>query len=573
LISKYGKPEAIHIELARDLARSAKERKKIETENRKWESYKNELRGHAAELLGREPTGNEFIKYRLWKEQNGLCAYSGEYIQPAVLADPTATEIDHILPFSRSWDNSLGNKVICLTRENREKGNLTPFEKWGQSNRWPRLEAQAQSLPYAKRRRILMRDFDDETAGEWKERNLNDTRYISRTLMNYLEECLGDTDTTSKFVHARSGSHTAMLRGLWGLAKSRQDSVTHHALDAIVLACTTQGMVQKVAGWNRYQRSKKGDPGYYAPKPWEGFRQDALEAVSGVFVSRQPSRKASGRAHRDTIMSLRKDKDGNEIAVKKVMLSKWASQKKFNVDILEDLVDVEMVDGEPKGRNAWLYRLLKNRLEEYNYDHKKAFSQPLYMPLKKGKDESQAPVIRSVKIRDNTKSYIHIPGRDGVAELVDMVRVDVFRKKGKYFLIPIYAHQVAKGMLPDRICKARLPEEQWQELDADYEFLFSLYKNDYVMAEKQNGEVKQGYFIKMDRASAAITLRPHDAPDDGSDLRSIGVQKLKKLRKFSISLLGDMSEIKREKRRGLAKRPIAASGKGVAAPPPTEAGE
>ena len=81
------------------------------------------------------------MKYRLWKEQEGLCPYSGEYIKPELLRDPVATQIDHILPHSRSYDDSYMNKVLCFTDENQRKGNMTPYEYLGGSPLWEKLEA------------------------------------------------------------------------------------------------------------------------------------------------------------------------------------------------------------------------------------------------------------------------------------------------------------------------------------------------------------------------------------------------------------------------------------------------
>ena len=128
---KYGEIDAVHIEFTRDIKRSHKDRNDIRKAQQEFQERKEEARTNAIEVLGKEPSAKELLKFRLWQEQDGCCAYSGTYIRPDVLMDPYATEVDHILPYSRSLDDSLNNKALCLTKQNQDKGNKTPFEYLG----------------------------------------------------------------------------------------------------------------------------------------------------------------------------------------------------------------------------------------------------------------------------------------------------------------------------------------------------------------------------------------------------------------------------------------------------------
>lgn len=545
LIQRYGIPDYFHIEMGRELGKSFRVRREIEREQAKFQKHKKEMAGQAKEIFGREPSGTEFLKYRLWKEQGGYCLYSGKYIEPGVLRDPIATQVDHALPRSRSWDNSYSNQVLCLIAENQNKGNQTPYE-YLKGEAWDAFVARVKSLSVAKQKKMLIQNFDEDVAKDWKERNLTDTRYVARVLKNHIERNLRRNPGVNQMAQARNGFITTMLRNRWGLGrKARDESVRHHALDAIILACTTNGMVKEVAGWSRSDRQKELRD---MPKPWTTFRNDALEAVSHVFVSRQPERKATGAAHKDTIKSQRVDPDtGEKTIVKKVNL------KKLTPDLLARLVDVEIEDGQPTGRNKSLYTLLKQRLDEHNGEAGKAFETPIHMPTNK---DGKGPVIRSVKIRTNDKTGVYLPGRNGVADNDSIIRTDVFLRQGKYYLIPVYVNHLAVGVMPMRVCKAYKDENLWPKIDNSYHFLFSLYKNDYVVVEKKNMEVLEGYFIKMNRSTAAITIRPHDASDHKRDISSIGVLSLKKLRKFTVSHLGDRYEVKQEKRLGLENRTI-----------------
>ncbi|MCD6172233.1 MAG: type II CRISPR RNA-guided endonuclease Cas9, partial [Sulfurimonas sp.] len=179
---KYGEIDAIHVEFTRDIKKSHDDRKKIEKEQGKFKDAKDEARVHATEILGHEPNAKELLKFRLWKEQNKECVYSGKYIDPIVLQDSYATEVDHILPYSRSLDDSLNNKVLCFTKENQDKGNKIPAEYMSEEQFHEfklRVEGY-KNIKKAKQGRLLKQSFDASSEDAFKDRNKNDTSYISK---------------------------------------------------------------------------------------------------------------------------------------------------------------------------------------------------------------------------------------------------------------------------------------------------------------------------------------------------------------------------------------------------------
>jgi CRISPR-associated endonuclease Csn1 len=534
VIQKYGMPERIIVEVGRDVGRRFEDRRKIEKEQKKNQADRERARSRVAELFGISPDdvrGGDILKHRLWEEQNCLCPYSNKPITPDMLKDSTATQIDHIIPYQRSWNDSYMNKVLCLTSENQNKRNELPLEYFSRIGRDTRgLETIARRLPSKKAENLLLENFDDEKASAWKDRALNDTRYMSRLLKNHLENL-----NLEKGVETRNGQLTAHLRNLWGFAQKNRDNDRHHALDAIVIACSTQSMVQKVANWHR---NKNQSQELKVAVPWEGFRDDALAAVDKVFVSRMPVRKVTGAAHEDTIRSIRFAEDGARQIVQRIKL------QSLNLNKLESLVDKE--------RNIALYTVLKERLEAHDDKADKAFAEPVYMPVK---DPSKtAPRINSVRIVTNEKSGIEI--NNGFASNGDMVRVDVFQKNGKYFLVPIYVHHFAGKELPNRAVLQGKPEDEWEEMD-DKDFLFSLYRNDYVRL-KSKKETIEGYYVGIDRATGAMSIRSHDNdPSFGKDgvLRT-GVKSLLGFEKYAVDYFGTITPKQspgiREKRIGLA---------------------
>ncbi|MDD5202609.1 MAG: type II CRISPR RNA-guided endonuclease Cas9, partial [Sulfurimonas sp.] len=247
---KYGALDAIHIEFTRDIKKSHDDRAKIKKEQDKFRDIKEEAKVHAEEILGHEPNAKELLKFRLWSEQGGFCIYSGEEIRPHHLMDDLATQVDHILPYSRSLDDSLNNKVLCFTKENQNKGNKTPFE-YMSKERFDVFVQRVKSyknIKQAKQNRLLKTNFDESSEIAFRERNKNDTSYISKFVKNYMEAHIAFKESKMKrHIFTMNGMLTTQLRYKWGVGDKNRDNHLHHAEDAIILAFATQSQVQKLS--------------------------------------------------------------------------------------------------------------------------------------------------------------------------------------------------------------------------------------------------------------------------------------------------------------------------------------
>ena len=311
---KYGAISAVHVEFTREIKNSHDERKKIQKAQGEFRETKERAREQAIDKLGKEPNAKELLKFRLWEEQGGHCIYSGEYINPQRLMDSYATEVDHILPYSRSLDDSFNNKVLCLTKENQEKGNKTPFE-YISADKWDDFEGRVQglkNLKFAKKSRLLKKNFDASSEKDFRERNKNDTSYISRFVKNYIEAHIEFKKSHMKrHVFTMNGMLTSQLRYKWGVGDKNRENHLHHAEDAIILAFTTQSMVKKLSdvatrremeGFKYKTKEEKAKYLHFIA-PMEDFHKKVQESVSNIFVSHMPRRKISGAAHKDTIYS------------------------------------------------------------------------------------------------------------------------------------------------------------------------------------------------------------------------------------------------------------------------------
>lgn len=570
MIRKYGSPTQINIELARELSQPYSERKDIEGKKKEFQAEKERTVMQFIETFGRDPHGDEFTKFRLWREYN-YCAYSGEYLSPERLLDTGYAEIDHILPYSRSMDDSLNNKALCSSKANRDKGDKTPYEYLNgasQSPQWHEYKVRIEThkaFRQAKRNRLLRVDFDDAAGKEFRERNLNDTRYIARYLQEFIKSYLQFAPSDNKVkVQTRNGAVTAFLRAHWGLLKVRGDGDLHHALDAAVVACTTQSFVKRVSDYSRkkelwasdiktgdgkvnqniidtntgeviatnYQKKEARD----FPLPWENFRADVKDALTEVFVSRAPTRKATGGVHDETIRSTKRLHQEKPVTTCKTKL------RNLTLVSLENLPEKET-------RNANLYAALKKRIETSG---KEPFIKPFYLG-KSGEESNDAfgRLIKGVKLERTTKTGVMVRG--GLADNGEMLRLDVFTKLGKFYLVPIYLADRAHRIMPNKAIKQAVLEEDWPEMDLTYRFEFSLCNNDLILVSDKKGEkdsLLRGYYKGTDRSNGSISIEAHDR----SWFRTkIGVQNIGIFKKLQVTPLGEVFEVKKEPRHGLAK--------------------
>ena len=592
LVDKFGSPHAVHVEMARDLSRALDERNKIAKEQDGYRDRNEKDRLDFVSTLGilGAPRGGDFEKWKLYREQQGKCAYSGTAINLERLLEPGYVEIDHALPYSRSFDDSKNNKVLVHAKENRDKGNRTPFEYLdGASNseRWRMFVALVESnktYRQAKRSRLLRKDFGKDEAESFRERNLNDTRYICRFFKNQVEQFLKLADgSESRRCVVLSGQMTSFLRARWGLLKVRDESDRHHALDAVVVAACSHTMVKRLSDYSRRKELNQVQEGFvdfdtgeivnpamyqrlqeHFPDPWPHFRDEVhqrlkiddaallrsevqrlgtypaevLDSVRPLFVSRAPQRRNGGAAHKDTIYAQPERLKAQGGVTQKVPLTS------LTLKDLDNLVDPH--------RNEKLYGAIRKRLEEHGGKGEKAFpiNNPLRKPDKNG--DPTGPFVRTATLVIDKLSGI--PVRGGVAKNDSMLRVDVFTKAGKFHLVPIYVHHRVKG-LPNRAVVAFKDEGDWTLIDDSFAWCFSLYANDLVRVSQKGKLPIQGYYSSCHRGTGNINLWVHDRSKAiGKDgmIEGIGVKTALSIEKFHVDVLGNLYPAKFEARRGLA---------------------
>ena len=333
IIKVHGRPDHIIVELARELKLNEKERaehnRRIGANTRAAAARSRKLR-----LTEQRDSGANRALLKLWEDLNPdnpldrCCPFCGRHIgQHALFTDET--EIEHIIPYSRSFDDSAANKVIAHRSCNRDKGNRTPWEAWGHTERWAPIAEQVARLHTSKQWRFApdaMERFDRD--GGFIARQLSDTQYLSRMARTYLASLYPD----SAGVFVIPGRMTAMLRRLWGLnellpdhnyvenphsgaPKNRLDH-RHHAIDAAVVGVTTRGLLNAISKAAARADDQNLDAMFdELPKPWDTFRDDLRRALDKIVVSHKADhgRKGvppkdrdvtAGRLHNDTAYGL-----------------------------------------------------------------------------------------------------------------------------------------------------------------------------------------------------------------------------------------------------------------------------
>lgn len=322
--------DQIHIEVATELANSKKRKAEIAQGQARYREEKNAAQERCREKGLNPEEGQTLLMFRLAEEQNNRCPYT----MTPISFEPTGSanevyimdcEIDHIIPMSRSFNDSLSNKVLCTQKANQDKRNRIPFEwfeeQYGNgSQKWANFENWVNKLyamPYSKRKNLLRKSWTEKDKEQFISRNLNDTRYAARHIADYLRKYFdfsaSERDDINKVsrIQLRSGGVTAFLRHIWGLNKNRDVNDLHHALDALVVACSTYGHVYLVSNLAKEMEEKgKGWVRHFdflreRFKPWHTIREDIDQTVNGVFVSRMPRHKVTASAHKDTVSSLK----------------------------------------------------------------------------------------------------------------------------------------------------------------------------------------------------------------------------------------------------------------------------
>ena len=418
--------------------------------------------------------------------------------------------------FRAVWITAAPTRPCASPPKIGKKATLTPFEWFGENEaRWRGFEERVKNRLIGWREKFLRRKFGRDEAIEHREKWVDqaESKWIAREMKNLLERRLLFAPSGDKIkIQTRNGAFTGFLRARWGLHKDREDDL-HHAIDAMVLAVSTQGMAQRVmtmskageiwaAGGDAAEttdeatgeivKTKYSDGKNKPPfiRPWPGFRDDALAQKSKIFVSRPPVCRMTGEAHKATI--------------------------------------VKIEDGKgPKGKSA---------------------------------QQQRAELAREGSLV-----------RGGKPKEWAILRVDVFENGGKFYLSVVRPYHRVRGELPTELISKGANARR---IDDSYAFKFSLFPGDAVWLRAKKSKALEerfppteahagvrwndggktvdiiGYYRWTNATNAQITVQAHDSSWGKDGDFHPGTQGLLALEKLAIPILGgvDLPEIVDKKR-------------------------
>ena len=548
-------------------------------------------------------------KIRLWHQQGERCLYTGKTISiHDLINNPNQFEVDHILPLSITFDDSLANKVLVYATANQEKGQRTPYQALdSMDDAWSFRELKAfvresKTLSNKKKEYLLTEEdiskFD--VRKKFIERNLVDTRYASRVVLNALQEHFRAHKIDTKVSVVR-GQFTSQLRRHWGIEKTR-DTYHHHAVDALIIAASSQLNLWKKQKNTLVSYSEDqlldietgeliSDDEYKESvfkAPYQHF-VDTLkskEFEDSILFSYQVDSKFNRKISDATIYATRQAKVGKDKADETYVLGKIkdiytqdgydAFMKIYKKDkskflmyrhdpqtfekviepILENYPNKEMNE---KGKEVPCNPFLKYK-EEHGY-------------IRKYSKKGNGPEIKSLKYYDSKLgNHIDITPKDSnnkvVLQSLKPWRTDVYFNKntGKYEILGLkYSDmQFEKGTGKYSISKEQYENIKVREgVDENSEFKFTLYKNDLLLLkDSENGEqILLRFTSRNDTSKHYVELKPYNRQKfEGSEylIKSLGTvvkggRCIKGLAKSNISIykvrtdvLGNQHIIKNE---------------------------
>ncbi len=566
ILRQYGKPQRIRIELARDLKKSKKQREAISEANRRNEKSRAEAaKTIIAEAGIAQPKPDDLRKSLLAEECHWQCPYTGKSISIHSLFGPEPQfDIEHIIPFSRSMDNSFSNLTLCHIPENRAvKGNKTPFQAYsGDETRYGQIIdrvkkfAGERRMVAAKLKRFMLNDDELELFLEdFRNRQLNDTAYATSLAAKYVGLLYGGVNDAGgvRRVQATSGQTTSYFRNLWKLnailndgpttdggykPKSRDDH-RHHAVDAVVIGLTDAGMVKRLS--DAAQRAPLEHRRRFGSleAPWPNFVDTVRAEIDKIVVSHRVSKKVSGALHEETIYSRpfpvgaglkpapTKSKCGGEDAAGTVVRVRKPLHKLTKPEI-EKIAD------------SGVRKLVEAKLAELGGDPKK-FADEKNLP----RFRSSGVPIKRVRINKTEKTITLGEGRSerhvqtGSNHHVEIYALSDGAGRDKKWHGEVVTMFEAYSRL-----KSVIPVVQ-REHGPEVEFRFSLARAEVVECDEKGAGRRLFVVQKISQFSSGrieIALaNPHDARKN-KDLLRVGPNGLLKLnaRKVVVSPLGEV---------------------------------
>lgn len=616
---KYGIFDNIVIEMARENNEEDAKKEYIKHQKANLDEKNAAMEKAAFQYNGKkELPDNVFhghkelaTKIRLWHQQGEKCLYTGKNIPiSGLIQNQYKYEIDHILPLSISFDDSLSNKVLVLATANQEKGQRTPFQALdSMDDAWSYREFKSyvkdSKLISNKKKEYLLTEEDIskiEVKQKFIERNLVDTRYSSRVVLNALQDFYKNHnfDTTISVVR---GQFTSQLRRKWGLEKSRE-TYHHHAVDALIIAASSQLRLWKKQN-NPLISYKEGQfvyqvTGEIISLSDDEYKELVFKAPYDHFVDTLKSKKFEDSilfSYQVDSKYNRKISDATIYATRKAKLDKDKSEETYVLGKIKDIYSQAGYDAFIKIYNKDKSRFLMYHKDpqtfekvieeilrtypskELNDKNKEVPCNPFEKyrhengPIRKYSRKGNGPEIKSLKYYDKNipESFINITPSNSKNKVIlrqlNPWRTDVYfnHQTEKYELLGL---KYADLQFEKRTGNYSITIDKYNEIkekegvSKQSEFKFTLYKNDLLLIKdtpKNEEQIFRFLSRTMPNQKNYVELKPYDkgnfegkeiikvfdTTSNGRCLKGLGKSNLS-IYKIKTDVLGNKHFIKKE---------------------------
>lgn len=636
LMHEYGHFDEIRVELARELKQNKEERDSATKAIARNQKQNEEIAKRIQSEYGLTPTRSRIQKYKMWEESEHICIYCGKTVSAKEFLLGFGVEVEHIIPRSVIFDDSFANKVCSCSECNKEKNNRTAFDYMKTKNEGEftayieRINdlAERGKISNTKRKKLLMPASELPT--DFIERQLRESQYIAKKAKEILQ-------TICHNVYSTTGSITDFLRHLWGWDEvlhtlnfsryqaagltemvereidgkkieveriagwSKRMDHRHHAIDALTIACTKQGYIQRINNLNslkevsfssfndekqnsetrqrltRLERYIKMQPHFTTA--------EVEQAVAGIAISFKSGKRAASTGRRYI------HKGGKRICVQKGIIiprgalseeSVYGRIQDFKTGKQEYVIKYKVENITLKDLDSVIDKrireILRTRLEQFGGKPEKAFAEPVL--------DHQGCGIRSVRCRTGLNATVPVRYNEQ-GEPIAFVKpgnnhhvaiyVDEKGKLQEHIVTFWHAVERKKYGIPTVITNTadawdkvtdRMPESFLKQLppSANWEFKFSMQQNEMFilgMADElyQDAMQKEDYATlsrylyrvqKMTKGDYFFRHHLETAVDDNSSTaKEMGKMKRLSLKslfennphKVHISITGKITEI------------------------------
>ena len=588
LYKKYS-IKSIVIEMAREKNDEAK-RKKEKERQKNYELLNKKSMQYAGldyEKVDFRKDKNLGLKIKSYYKQQGICPYCGKPISiDEMVNNPFAYEIDHIIPISISFDDSQANKVVVHNGCNRDKSNMTPFVylKSVKHNNWDYeiykkyvKDLRENKFINDKQRDLMLFEEDitkEKVVQGFINRNLNDTRYASRVVLNEFQNFFKDKNVKVKVIN---GSITSQMRKhTLVLEKDRDLDFKHHAVDAMI-CCYTELSLGKYA--NEYVNLETGE----IINKEKMLELASEEKANYLSESGYSTRRKIERFYDDIKISHKIDTKINRGVSNQTIYSTREVNGETYIVGTVDLYDDKLIDKIKKSPDSflmskhdpktWDQLLSIIKMYEGEKNEKGKLVNPFvkykenFGPIKKYSKNGNGPVIKNLKYLDKKLgnhidiSHNYKDSKNKVVLLsLKPYRSDIYfdKNQNRFNMVPIkyndFKFVKGKYVLPiekyEELLKREglLKENQhFSELELNgHEFRFSLYKNNVI---RYGSEENIEFFRFLSKSHANKNTFEVKFLDKKTTKQTY--RRLKKdttiFEKYNVDILGNMNKVENEK--------------------------